>query len=231
MPREDQLKLVANIATLPGIKVNEVRSEAGLSLLGEDEIGPDGKPIGEMILNLPDVSTEQGGHPDMPMANEVGRPPNPENTRAFPQRNDIMRGSGSAPRPEGSAPHRAQAKTGKSALEETIQLLEDAVALAYEATPVDHSQLARAVELELLSGKALPKASRASLVDAIMDLPEWSTATSNLAEEVRTALSEGIRRGYSTVQLWEGYAAEKFTGIQQMFSDRPVSDDVANDGL
>jgi HK97 family phage portal protein len=231
MPREDQLKLVANIATLPGIKVNEVRAEAGLSLLGKDEVGPDGKSIGEMILNLPDVSTEQGGHPDMPMSNEVGRPPNPENTRAFPQREDIMRGSGSAPRPEGSAPHRAQAKTGKSALEETIQLLEDAVALAYEATPSNHEALAKAVECELLDAKALPKASRAALIDAVMDLPEWSTAVAGLAEEARTALSEGVRRGYSTAQLWEGYAAEKFAGMRQLISDWPISNDVTSDGL
>lgn len=122
MPREDQLKLVANIAALPGIKINEIRAEAGLSLLSEDEKGPDGKPIGEMIINLPSVSTEQGGHPDQPMMGESGRPPKMENTQAFPQRGSVQ-----APRPvNGAPPHKAPATTGKG-LSETLELIEEAL--------------------------------------------------------------------------------------------------------
>jgi len=119
MPREDQLKLVAGFATLPGVRVNEVRSEAGLPPLPADETMPDGKPVGDLIINLPSTkTTEQGGHATQPLPGQVGRPPNMDNTQAFPstQPQDVQRGSANAPRPNGfgAPPHQAAPTMGKS---------------------------------------------------------------------------------------------------------------------
>lgn len=85
MPVEDRYELAVDVATLPGIKVNEVRETAGFKPLGPDEKGPDGKPIGEVILNLPGEDDNESKVKDMPLGEEAGRPPKRENTRAFPR--------------------------------------------------------------------------------------------------------------------------------------------------
>lgn len=71
MPDEDRLKLAESVAALPGIKVREVRKQAGLPLLGDER--------DEIVLNLP--------LPDAPSRNlseQGGRPPNGENVPTFP---------------------------------------------------------------------------------------------------------------------------------------------------
>ncbi|CAB4182897.1 Bacteriophage/Gene transfer agent portal protein [uncultured Caudovirales phage] len=224
MPREDQLKLVAGIATLPGIRINEIREEAGLDPLPKNELGDDGKPIGDMIINLPMPSTEQpGGVADQPLPNEVGRPPKMENTMAFPQR-----GSGSKPNNLGNAapPHKAALKTGKAGLEETISLLEEALSAAGEVPVtrrVDTDALTRNLELLVLSdGKSLGKQQRDQLVGMLDQVPEWSTVkkfAGDLATAVSEVLDEGTRRGYSPEQLWRGYGIEKFDGVLRVVSD------------
>lgn len=220
MPREDQLKLVANIAALPGIRINEIRAEAGLSLLAEDELGPDGKPIGDMIINLPAVSTEQGGHADQPLAGEVGRPPNMENTEAFPQRQSA---NAQAAKPiNGAPPHKAPAKVGKG-LAETLELLEEAIALKaeYEAR-VDLGPLEKAVESVLMDGKSLKKDERDELIENVSMLSEWDLiglSATALKDIVVGAVSEGVRRGYSVAQIWGGYPVEAYTGVQRLLSD------------
>ena len=208
MPREDQLKLVAGIATLPGIRINEIREEAGLEPLPKNELDHDGKPIGDMIINLPMTSTEfPGGGADQPLPNEPGRPPRMENTMAFPQR-----GSGAAPRPngQGAPPHMAPPTRGKGLLE-TIELLEDALNLSDGRSEA----LLRLEEAILIEGKGLGKNERDQIVTTVL-------AMGGLAEGVRKIaaqeLIEGVRRGYSTTQLWEGYAAEKYRGVREAVS-------------
>ena len=85
MPVEDQLALAVDVATLPGIRVHEVRKAAGYDPLGPDEIGPDGKPIDDTILNLPGSDENASDVKDRNLGDEAGRPPDPENTRAFPR--------------------------------------------------------------------------------------------------------------------------------------------------
>jgi len=76
MPIEDRLDLGVDLATLPGIRVRELREQVGFPPLGDER--------DEWVLNLPGEEREQGGHPDAPIGSEAGRPPNPENTKRFP---------------------------------------------------------------------------------------------------------------------------------------------------
>ena len=224
MPREDQLKLVAGIATLPGIRINEIREEAGLEPLPKNEVGDDGKPIGDMIINLPMPSTEQpGGVADQPLPNEVGRPPKMENTLAFPQR-----GSGAKPNNLGNAapPHRAAPKSGKAALEETISLLENALSAAGEVPVtqrVDTDKLARDLEtLILIDGKGLGKNERDQLLAMLPSVPGWRHVeqhAADLAVGIEAAVNEGARRCYSAEQILSGFAVEKFDGVLKVISD------------
>lgn len=325
MPREDQLKLVANIAALPGVKINEIRAEAGLPLLAVDEIGEDGKPIGEMIINLPMPSTEQpGGVADQPLSNEVGRPPNMENTMAFAQR-----GSAAAPRPANGAPPHSAPQTTSKGLDETLTMLEDALeaidgkAQGGHVPPqgvrsnakrglemyangeagdglegatvsrarkiaagsgltddhvmrmhsfferhdktrpadggrgespwrtawmlwggdagrrwsasvaktiqsgkaVDLDALASEVEAVLMDGKSLKKTERDALLNDLANVK----FPPDLKELVTNEVSEGIRRGYSMLQLWAGYPAEKFAGAKQIISDWGSGKDSTSD--
>ena len=223
IPREDQLKLVAGFATLPGITVNEVRSEAGLSPLPIDKVGPDGEPIGEMIINLPGKSTEQpGGHATMPMPGEAGRPPLPENTLAFPT--GTVRGSAGAPRPNGFGvpPHQAATTTGKAVMEIIAEASEIAgkALRAREATQVTNSDsegvksqiqdqiraefetplrhLERALFDHVMDGKALKKSERPRVVDAVANSGAWPGFEQAILTGLSKAAADGLR--YTTIQ-------------------------------
>lgn len=71
MPDEDRYKLAESFASLPGVKVREVREVVGLEPLGDKR--------DEIVLNLP---TDDA--PTRPRGSEPGRPPNGENAPAFP---------------------------------------------------------------------------------------------------------------------------------------------------
>jgi HK97 family phage portal protein len=77
MPIEDQIDLAADFATLPGVRVREVRRMAKLDPLGDEN--------DEIVLNLPGENDNESEVKDRPLGGEPGRPPNPENTRAFPK--------------------------------------------------------------------------------------------------------------------------------------------------
>lgn len=81
MPVEERIRLTSSFASLPGVRVSEVRDFAGLDPLGDER--------DDIVLNLPGEEGVEGdttrGHPDAPLASEPGRPPRPENTSAFPQ--------------------------------------------------------------------------------------------------------------------------------------------------
>ena len=101
MPVEERIKLVSNFASIPGVKLGEVRDMAGLDPLGDER--------DEWVLNLPgEDGTEEdhdGGLPDRNLAGEAGRPPNPENTERFPNPG------------EGKPPKKAEvSRSGKKAM-------------------------------------------------------------------------------------------------------------------
>lgn len=80
MPPEQRLQLATNFATLPGVKIREVRDYAGLDPLGDER--------DDIVLNMPGqdgtAADTTNGFPDQNLGGEAGRPPNPENTQAFP---------------------------------------------------------------------------------------------------------------------------------------------------
>lgn len=85
MPIEDRLDLAEALAALPGVQVKDVRAQVGLQPLAEQD--PQWEQIDNVILNLPGQKSENSrgkNFADRPMGSEPGRPPEAENTEAFP---------------------------------------------------------------------------------------------------------------------------------------------------
>lgn len=76
MPIEDRFDLADRLATLPGVRVREVRAQVELEPLGDER--------DDIVLNLPGLDRAAGGHPDQPIGTEPGRTANPANTVPFP---------------------------------------------------------------------------------------------------------------------------------------------------
>jgi hypothetical protein len=90
MPLEELVRNAGTIATLPGVKVREVREF--LAPLGWPESTGD-TTIDETVLNLPGENLNangQGGFPDRGLPAEPGRPPLGQNTKAFPKAGTAM---------------------------------------------------------------------------------------------------------------------------------------------
>lgn len=96
MPDEDRLKLAESFATLPGVKVAEVRRQAGLDPLGDER--------DNIVLNLP--SEED---PNRNLASQGGRPPNGENVPALPAPGEPLPAGAAARRALPPAPEDAKA--------------------------------------------------------------------------------------------------------------------------
>ena len=84
-PVEQRVQNAEKIATLPGVKVREVREAAGLPPLGPDfKDAITGELIDEAVLNVPGPSTEAvGGTPDALSGSEGGRRADGNNTERF----------------------------------------------------------------------------------------------------------------------------------------------------
>lgn len=80
MPIEQQVELATNFATLPGVTVQEVRAFVDLPPLEGDQA-----KINDMVLNLPGENDNASKVKDRALGKEPGRPPNGENTSAFPE--------------------------------------------------------------------------------------------------------------------------------------------------
>jgi HK97 family phage portal protein len=86
MTPEEQAQHAGMVGEIPGVEVDEVRKAGKLGAHKDSEIG-------STTLNLPGEEAGTGapgdptrnGHPDRGLPGEAGRPPNPENTRAFPR--------------------------------------------------------------------------------------------------------------------------------------------------
>ncbi len=77
MTVEERLELAEKFATLPGVKLGEVREFADLPLLGDAR--------DEMVLNLPGENDNDSEVKDPALGSEPGRPPKGENTAAVPK--------------------------------------------------------------------------------------------------------------------------------------------------
>lgn len=98
MPPEELVKLSGDFASIPGVKVREVRRFLVRGRLLDDESTGD-EEIDETILNLPGEELDedgQGGFADRNLPREPGRPPKGENTRAFPRGTKARKPQGKA---------------------------------------------------------------------------------------------------------------------------------------
>lgn len=89
LPAEDAIKVAELVATVPGVKVREVRRQ--LAQFGIEESTGD-STIDEFVLNRPQEELGEDGQPvdptkvsgaDQPIGSEPGRPPKIENTAGF----------------------------------------------------------------------------------------------------------------------------------------------------
>lgn len=80
MPIEEQINLASTFASVPGVKVREVREFLKLAPLGTEE--------DELILNLPGENDNESDVKDRNLGGEAGRPPNGENTATFQERKE-----------------------------------------------------------------------------------------------------------------------------------------------
>lgn len=92
LPHSVILENSSSFAKMPGVKVKEIRRFLmPLGVLDGESTGD--KSIDDYILNMPGTNFDENGkpiagdaaHADQPLAGEPGRPPLPQNTRAFPR--------------------------------------------------------------------------------------------------------------------------------------------------
>lgn len=80
MPIEQQVELATNFATVPGVTVGEVRA-----FLKLDPLEGEYEKTNDIVLNLPGDNENASDVKDRGLGKESGRPPNGENTAAFPK--------------------------------------------------------------------------------------------------------------------------------------------------
>jgi len=150
MPIEERLKLTQSFASIPGVRVREVREYAGLPLLGDDN--------DDLILNLPGEEVPEGYHPEIADRNlegEGGRPPNGENTALFPKDGE--------PLPKGAKVRRPGAKAlTLSEISDRLEILAiEKKAVTFE--PADRTD----IEKRIIAPDDVTKADREDAIDGI----------------------------------------------------------------
>lgn len=227
MPPEEAVKVAGAIASVPGVKVREVRAQYRQFGIEESTGDPE---IDELVLNLPGEEMDedgQGGFADRNLPGEAGRPPDGENTRSFgtpakvrpirpagkalsvDQRlerlNDILRLEGKALAPDG-----AKISIGRHLEDERAPLDRFAASRKVDIDEATNfivdglSEAAIALEREMLShvdGKAL-KAS--DLVGRIRRSHAWQEFKS----QITTVLEEGARRAAQSGVIHSGVEPE-----------------------
>lgn len=131
MPQEELVKLAGDFASIPGVKVKEVR--AFLKSVGLEPSTGD-PTIDEIVLNIPGEELGDDGQPvegeegfaDQPLPREAGRPPKGENTRVFPRNGGALPAGSRARRPRGKA------LNSLDEIQQRLRLLEDRKALKFE---------------------------------------------------------------------------------------------------
>lgn len=223
LPEKDRLENAQNFGGMPGVKVKEVREYLGLEPLGTED--------DEIILNLPGISTEEGGIADNLYSPEGGRPASPNNTASIPR--------GGAPLPKGAAARRPSAKPDPAARKRLQKAMESPEAMeAYlselaalsgqtngdSATKADatDSGVAGLLEDKFAEGKAYRTDQVASVNSLAAGLrPKLQAATIELERELEAVISEGAsmtkaQRGY-LVDAVE--AAPGFKALEERLAD------------
>jgi len=225
MPEADRLNLAQTFGGMPGVKVKEVRAYLNLEPLGDER--------DDIVLNLPGITTADGGIADRMPGNQGGRPADPNNTAAIDH--GVPAGGAAVTKPSAAAAARVRRSGGK-AVEELYAITKELKVLRQEfdarqannPDPATNSKawnlalhtVEGAVEAVLQEGEQMTKAQRGSLVQAVELDPAWAgleeldePAAGDLRSAVTKAVEEGVRRGYSPTQLRVGVAAENFEGV------------------
>lgn len=202
LPEQARLDLAASFGGLPGVKVKEVREYLKLEPLGDER--------DEIVLNLPGITTEDGGIADRQPGPQGGRPANPNNTAAIDR--GVPSGGAAVTKPDPAA----QARLRK-ALYGPPEALDELIAEVTPALPERGAPegLLASVRGVLLQGEQMTKAQRVGLVEAVEKLPELGDAP-ELRAELVAHVAEGVRRGYSPAQLDAGWPAERYPSIQEV---------------
>jgi hypothetical protein len=194
---EEQMKAVEVGATIPGIKVRELRrAMLPLGLVDGESTGDE--KIDEEVLNMPMEEmdeTGQGGAADRPIGSEAGRPPKGENTSSF---------------------KRTRSPSKKAAVDPftRFQLLEDALRVEGKAVvpQVEHTSIGRKLSTEQRPDDP-SAAARARAIDDITrelqrDLGDAATALERAMldhAEGKAFKSGDLRNRIAKSAAWETF--------------------------
>jgi HK97 family phage portal protein len=225
LPKEDQVKLAGDFASIPGVTVREVREFLDLPPTGDPDID-------ELVLNLPGDNGLPGdtrnGFPDPNLPGEPGRPPVGQNTASFGtvgggNRPDLVKGS------------RARRPSEKKALDEIISelaVLEGKAQVTLEKPkplkidpPADPLGDRRDAEIDAIIGELTRELRDAgtTLERALLDHVEGkafngknlrsrlrrSEAWRLFQERVAAAIESAIKRGLSRAVVMWGSAGRR----------------------
>jgi HK97 family phage portal protein len=215
MPIEERLKLAAAFASMPGVKVREVRKYLGLSALGDER--------DEWVLNLPGedgtADDTDAGHPDFGIGAEHGRPPNPENTSKFPEVGEsTVKSAAVSTRPTS----RTAVASGKKALTEEISL--DAFNFALEGKALDPNSVNYADRVTV--PKDTLEADREAAIDKIAKsleesiLEELRILERGLLDEIQNssegkAFGDKLRSRLRNSPAWKTFSSKLTSALEK----------------
>lgn len=153
---DEVLNRAGTLAKLPGVKVKEVRSAAGLDPSTGD------KEVDEMILNKPGPELNAngvGGVPDNSLPGEPGRPPIQENTQQYQRRTGTAR----APAARAGGARTTPRPTGRKAIED---ILADIEQHSKSLPPADHVHVGKLSGSHVRPPEDLLHPKRTTAVDA-----------------------------------------------------------------
>lgn len=221
LPKEDQVKLAGDFASIPGVQVKQVLEFLDLPPTGD-------KDIDDLVLNLPGDDGLPGdtrnGFPDRNLPGEGGRPPAGQNTAAFGRV-----GGGSRPDlVKGSRARRPSEKKSLDSLLLELDGLEGKAKVTFEepapnriTPPDDPFERRRPAEIDSLAADLRKELQDAGhlLERELLDTVEGkafnsktlrsrlrrSEAWKNFQQRVAAALEESVKRGLSrAVSMWSG---------------------------
>jgi HK97 family phage portal protein len=219
LPADEQMKVVSEVAKLPGIKVREIRRL--LAQFGIEESTGD-KDLDELVLNKPGPEADANGNvvdpitgkvvasakinaADQPLGSEAGRPPKVKNTKSFGTAGAkamIDEMAQTLAELEGKALNAAGENVSVGRLSNEIAPPDTFAA----ARATDITNASRAIEtglrdaaiqlerdlLDAVEGKAL---KTSDIVSRVRNHEAWKTFRANVAEVLREGVISSARSG------------------------------------
>jgi HK97 family phage portal protein len=228
---EEQLKALEVTATLPGIKVRELRrGMLGLGIVDSESTGD--PEIDEEVLNMPMEEMDEngeGGAADRPIGSEPGRPPKGKNTTSFKRtRTPGKKALPSAPRSLDQIMADMAAIEAKVGQKAVVQQDGGKISIGYklddEKRPGDPSRAARDRAVDDVSGQLQRDLAQAAtrLERALLDTAEGkafkpgdlrnrlakSKAWDTFREDVAAAMEKAAQLAASSAAMDSGIETE-----------------------